>query len=324
MRPVKSNIACVIGNGGIGDMITCIGMVNYIATKYDKVIVACMKDNYNQAKTFYKNEKIIIYSINDGSRCSMYEYCTVMIKYTDYDIYAFGNYGAASVDLKKYTKVLRSDDSRVRESSELCRLSGALVKTRAPDSVLHPTESSVLPNKHVKKIITCYPTSYYEDVDIPFEYASKYFSVEYPPEIIQIYEELFSLNMPYVVLHSSGSNVVLDPFEYDNIDENKYIVIDVNHNRYLPTHKYYNIANKFINLSSVLYYTKLLENAHDLYLIDSCIFALSLVINIDKVNMKVCYKRESRFSYCNTCFNYHLLAFPENYDKNNIKLHMIQ
>lgn len=285
MRPVKSNIACVIGNGGIGDMITCIGMVNYIATKYDKVIVACVKDNYDQIKTFYNNSKIIVYVINDGSRCSMYEYCNVMMKYTTYDIYAFGNYGATTIDLKKYTKVL--------------------------------------PNGQVKKIITYYPTSYYEDVEIPFEYASKYFNVCYPPEITQIYEELFSLDTPYVVLHSTGSNVVLDPFEYDNIDENKYIVIDVNHNRYSTTHKYYNIVNKFINLPSVLYYTKLLGNAHDLYLIDSCIFALALVVNIDKVNRKVCYKRESRFNYCNTEFQYHLLAFPSNYDKNDIKLHII-
>ena len=57
--------AFFIGNEGYGDMIACIGIVNYLATKYQKVRVACIKRNYEQAKTFYNNKNIEIFVIDN-------------------------------------------------------------------------------------------------------------------------------------------------------------------------------------------------------------------------------------------------------------------
>jgi len=278
MRTQKYRNAFLIGNGGLGDMVSCSGIANYLATIYENVLIACMNNNYEQACRMYYKKNIIIYPINrEDTNMGMYKFSHMMITYGVYDVYAIGNYGAEIVDPTKYIKYFTDGTER--------------------------------------RVISNYPASYYFDAGLPFEYASKYFHVEYPENIEKYYTELFALNTPYIILHTDGSNSIINPHKYDVIDVENNIIIDVNFNFYKKGHKYYNIAQKFINLQSILYYVKLLENANEFYLIDSCIHAMCLVIDISKVKKKVCYQRESRFNYYFKNITYYKLIFPNGYDK---------
>ena len=50
---------------GLGDMITSIGIVRYLSTCYDEVIVVCKQKNLNNIQKFYKDDSTIkLYSIN--------------------------------------------------------------------------------------------------------------------------------------------------------------------------------------------------------------------------------------------------------------------
>ena len=275
------NIACVIGNGGMGDLITYIGMINYLATKYNSVIVACMKMYYVQFKYFFANPKIILYPINAYDNTTMEQFDHMMRINRMYDIYAFGHYGYKYVDYHKFRKIL--------------------------------------PNDKCVPVIYDYPISYYNDVNIPISYMKDYFTVSYTSDILELYQELNNKYPKYIVVHQIGSNQSFDIVKYNNLDLNKILTIDVNKNLYDKKHKYYKIAEKFVNIKSVIFYAKLVENASALYLIDSCIHALALVVNVDNASPKICYQRETRFTYGFNKFEYYLLenGIPRPLHKNS-------
>lgn len=275
----------VIGNNGLGDMITYIGMVNYLTTIYDRVFVACVYHNYQQALKFFTNKKIIVYPFDKDEHIGMYTFYKLVKDFKMFPYIAFGNYGAEEINNDLYLKYY-NDGS-------------------------------------IKRIIENYPMSYYDDAKIPFKYATEYFHIDYPKYIDELYEELFSKYPRYNVIHQQGSNVSIELLQYTNVNINDILMIDVNKNLYPLNHKYHKIADKFVNLSSILFYGKLLENAKGLYLIDSCLHALALMIDISKVETCTCYKRESRFDYALNKFDYRQLAFIK-IDDNTYSGYIIQ
>lgn len=269
MDKIHHKIACIIGNGGLGDTLTYVGMVNYITTKYNYVIVACMAVYYDQIKYFFRNNKIKLYPINADDNTTMAQFDLMMRSSPIYDIYAFGHYGSKIIDYNQYTKM---------------RMDGTIVN-----------------------IIYEYPISYYHDVDIPIKYMTEYYIVCYPNSILSIYSELFDKYPKYSIVHQQSSTKSFDIIAHNRININDELVIDVNTNLYEPGHKYYDIAQKFINLKSVIFYSKLVENASALYVLDSCIHAIALIVNIDKAHTKICYQREPRIRYGFNKFKYYLL-----------------
>jgi hypothetical protein len=243
--------AFVVANSGLGDTIVLSGMVNFLATKYKIVYVACIAEFYEQIKLFYSNKNIIPYPVDVFYKSNIHEFSKLIFYFrVIYDIYYVGNYGAVETDIVKYTKLLHDGTT--------------------------------------KKIITNYPVSYYDDVDIPIEYMTKYFSVCYPEDVLEKYEELNNNYTKYRVIHQIGSNASVDVIKQSKLDIDDMLTIDINKNLYCANHAYYNICEKFVNLKSVIFYAKLLENASELYLIDSCIHALALIVDISKENHDLC------------------------------------
>jgi len=264
------NNAFLIGNGGYGDMIACIGIVNFLSSKYQNVFVACMKKNMIQAKTFYYRENIKLYPIDQDNQTTMCHFDLMMRNSPQFDVYAVGHYGAKKIDYDKYYKI----DNNGKQ----------------------------------KPIIYEYPISYYDDIQMPIKYMTEYFEVIYPKEIEEIYNELLKNYPEYIVVHQIGTSLLVNLIKMNNIDINKTLVIDVNKNLYDKNHKFYGIANKFINFPSILHYSKLLTNARELYLIDSCIHVLALIQDLSTVKIKKCYQREYRLKYGFDKFEYYLIA----------------
>lgn len=82
--------AFVIGNGGLGDALTYVGMVNYLSAKYEHVFVACMIVYYEQIKLFFDDKHIIVYPINKHDDTTMAQFDVMMRHDSPYDVYAFG------------------------------------------------------------------------------------------------------------------------------------------------------------------------------------------------------------------------------------------
>jgi len=260
MREIKSNIAYIIGNAGLGDSITLIGMANYLATKYKYVFFVTSNDKYENVKLFFDNPKIIVYRY-DEKKTNMFEFEVMMRQFANkYDIYALGHFG--NIKLDKNNKYIK-----------------------------------MIPDGRIKKIITNYPKSYYEDVNMPISIMTDYFSVSYNDDTLEKYTDLLNNEPIYRVVHHVGSNAQANMISMFDINIEEMLTIDVNTNLYPKEHKYYKICQKFINLPKITNYEKLLENASEIYVMDSCIHALALLVNINKAYPRICLKRTPQFNY---------------------------
>lgn len=282
---VKHDVALIIGNAGLGDSITLIGMTNYIATYYKHVFFSTTKKYYEIVKLFFTNPKIIAYAIDEHFGENFFTFDWSMRKYNEiydvYDIYALGHFGSISIDTDTYCKKM-SDGTK-------------------------------------RKIIQNYPVSYYSDVNIPIEFMSKYFSVQYPTHISDLYKELLNTYPKYRVIHQNGSTGIINLLEQLCLDPEDMLTIDVNKNLYPDGHRYHNICEKFVNFPSIVYYAKLLENANELYLMDSCLHALGLVVDISKACPRICVKRTPVFDYgIPNKFQYLIIIYSTDDIKNGI------
>jgi len=99
--------AFVIGNDGLGDMISYYGIVKYLSTLYKVILVSCEKRNYENMKFLYEHDNIKLYVFNKSIETNIYEFCKNMLYTTTiFDVYPIGNYGALSLNINNYTKIM--------------------------------------------------------------------------------------------------------------------------------------------------------------------------------------------------------------------------
>ena len=116
----------------------------------------------------------------------------------------------------------------------------------------------------------------------------------FPREVKQAFAYFHSDNLlnppgiPYIFIHSSSSyGTQLNFGSRWNTDE--ILTIDPNHNVYVPGHKWYDLAQRYINFP-ILSYLKVIENAKEIHVSDSSFYCLSCFVS-SKATKKVCYDR---------------------------------
>lgn len=157
------------------------------------------------------------------------------------------------------------------------------------------------------------PFTFYEMANISYNIYWDYFYFRDTEESFRLYNLLKLNNIEkYVFFHSTTSTNgrVIDgeDIKYHlKIDYNDTLFICTDFNIYPNTHKFYDIANKFV-MKYILDYKKTIENASYVILSDSCIFCLSLHIPI---KTKECYYANCRL---NTSYSY---LYDEKYGFNS-------
>ena len=81
-----------------------------------------------------------------------------------------------------------------------------------------------------------------------------------------------------------------------------YLILCPNKNYYQPGHQYYELAQKFMNLS-FFEYTEILENAEELHLIDNALFYHAHYLNLN-ASKKVCYYRWFDYKFYDNTWDY--------------------
>lgn len=269
-KRINKKHAFVLCNMGIGDMIVTTGLREYVSKFYDTVTVLCRQEYIPFLYRFHQgNDKIKhhVYDCNFARKNGIgWSFPKEIIDAyrKTHDIIALGHYSTTG---------------------------------------------------H----ISMYPVSYYDDAGIPYEFIKTYVPiipytegidtehtkcVIIPKEIMAIYNELFDTHKKYVVVHQTGSTCDMDLTKKCMIDLDDMLVIDLNKNLYPKEHKWYNIAEKFIDFDNPMWYKLLLENATGICLVDSCIHALSYLCDLSNVKQKICYSRAEAFPYVDAGYKY--------------------
>jgi hypothetical protein len=136
------------------------------------------------------------------------------------------------------------------------------------------------------------PLSFYDEMNIDREVMKVFSKISRPVTSVNLKNILKEMNITYSLYHLIGS-ADCNSYSFDKV-ESKYkndadhLIIDVKKNRYEVGHKYYEIANLFINLP-ILEYCDIMMTAKELYFVNSSFFCLAARICDDVDQIKVCY-----------------------------------
>ena len=146
-----------------------------------------------------------------------------------------------------------------------------------------------------------FPSGFYKDLGMDFLTCRKGFKWNWDAETSPLLEILKQLKLKHVFVHDvsstkTGERISDDVFAAAGAaDAAECIALNPDRNMYATSHPFYYLAQFAVRKpsQSILDYISLMENAHALYLIDSCYFAMSALIDISAVRNKHIYKREN-------------------------------
>jgi len=234
----------IISHLGLGDNITMIGAVRLLSIIYDTVNVF-VKDKYiKNVSNFYMDDlSIKLISVDTTINELLF-------------INQFIN-----------KNINKNDDFLV---------SGIIHKQYFKSIIKHPFLKYI--NEQFNNDITNYNTTFYptinnlvkqfyDNIEIPFKYYSEYFYIPETENSINLYNQIKHLKIIFTHTEASNTKINFNFNEFINNDE--YIIISANKNEYNIGHKYYDIAEKYINIP-IIDYISLILNANKIMIIDSC------------------------------------------------------
>jgi GNAT superfamily N-acetyltransferase len=125
------------------------------------------------------------------------------------------------------------------------------------------------------------PNDFYRDLKLAFE-------IKHIFAIFNSSEYLPLPNIPYIFTHSSSSDNVVLSFE-TKLDINTILTIDPNKNYYHSQHKWFTIAENYVN-KPFLSYVRVIENAKEIHVTDSSFFCMCCFLRT-KADKRICYNR---------------------------------
>lgn len=139
------------------------------------------------------------------------------------------------------------------------------------------------------------PLSFYDQLNIDRKAMNVFFKLPVLLESQVLYNKV--KDKEFIFCHLTGSQKENSyPIEKINIDK-KYLIIDINTNRYPPDHEYYELAQSLIK-QPMLHYMDIMKNAKEMYLINSSFYCLAGLLCKDIDQKRVCYCN-ANMSYIN-------------------------
>lgn len=265
---MKHDVAFVLCNMGVGDMIVTTGLREYLSTIYNSVIALCRPEYTQYLYKFHEGNKKIKHFAYEKKFMTGFSWTFPQEIVNEFstraDIYALGHYSVSGI-INIY-----------------------------PVSYY---EDACMPFEYMKTYV--HITPYNDNIDM-----SSVKGVIIPKHVMSLYNDFFSQHKSYIVVHQIGSTCNIDLIKKCQIDINDMIVIDINKNLYLQDHPWHDTAQKFINFENPMWYKLLLENATGLCLVDSCIHSLAYLCDLSHVKQKICYYRSHTFPYVDAGFKY--------------------
>lgn len=130
------------------------------------------------------------------------------------------------------------------------------------------------------------PHCFYRDMGLDPAVRHIYFNVPRNGSAYELYKPLEGI--PYVFTQQKSSDCFTPLIAWDR---DEILTIDPNVNPYSPGHKWYELAERFVN-KPFMDYINVIENAKEIHTVDSSFYCISCYLKL-KADIKRCYARET-------------------------------
>lgn len=130
------------------------------------------------------------------------------------------------------------------------------------------------------------PICFYQDMGLDPEIRHSHFYVPITQSAKDMYERIKDIPYIFVQQMSSSRTTSIVTWDLDSI-----LTIDPNLNLYPEGHKWYDLANSFVN-KEFIDYTLVLQHAKEIHTVDSSFYCLACYLPLD-AEVKRCYARET-------------------------------
>jgi hypothetical protein len=172
-----------------------------------------------------------------------------------------------------------------------------------PDYVIVYRSAKFSRKQNVPKFDYEIPKCYYKDLDLDLSIEHSYFHI---PENLQS-KQLYELvkDIPYIFVHQKSSDNFTPLVTWDI---NEKFTIEPNMNLYSEGHKWYELANHFVN-KPFYHYIDTVIHASELHVVNSSFRCLSAHLPLE-ATVKKCYHRETGEHIPQWTFNRHNPTSP--------------
>jgi hypothetical protein len=235
---IKQKAAIFLSHNGLGDNITNIGSVRFLLNYYTTIFFLCKQQYQENLNLLFNNDSVVTIPIMASNETIEKQNCKMIInniKSEDIDIFICG---------KGHTSYLTS-------------------------RITHP---QLLSYQQDNKGFTCdysHIHEFYYDIGLDFSIYFNYFNIPSSESSLQYYQEIKKYSIVFLHTKASNREINLDSIIKKYYNDDKYIIICANKNVYSLDHKYYSIAEKYVNIY-VAYYIDIIKHAEIIQIIDSC------------------------------------------------------
>jgi len=242
--------AYFLSHNGLGDNIISISAVNYLSKFYKNVYFLCKDIYIHHINYIFKNTNIIPIAFDSKNefRCC---YQIIIDKYQISDIFICGCH-------KSYLK------SKI--TNEIL-----LNYTQDDNNIIFPKQYTFF-------------RDFYHDINLDLQIFKNYFYINTCNETKKLYDDISNYKIIFLHTESSYVTINLDDKVKEFIDKDDYLIINVNKNMYsLNNLEKYNIANKYIKLKTIIHYYFIIQNATDIFVVNSSISCIIIGLHYNNL-----------------------------------------
>lgn len=130
------------------------------------------------------------------------------------------------------------------------------------------------------------PSCFYLDMNLDPSIRHSYFYIPTTDEAKRLYSIIQDIPYIFVQQVSSSNDISLIQWNIDDV-----FTIDPNKNVYTLGHKWYELAQQFVNLPFISY-TEVIKHAKEIHTVDSSFYCLACYLELD-AEVKKCYERST-------------------------------
>lgn len=246
---MKLSKAFFLGHNGLGDNITMIGAINFLLNYFETIYFLCKNIHQENVKLLFYNKPVIIVPFDTNNE---QEECKKIIN-----------------------KVFNLDNTTN------IFISGGCHTCYLKSNINHPELLNYKLSNNKYSINYEHINAFYKDIGLNTNIYFDYFDIVSTDLSRHYYNIIKEFNIIFFHTQASNRKINLDNIVNEYINDEKTMVICANENIYPNNHKFFTIANQFINLK-IVYYVDIIKNAKEIYCIDSCFSCIIIPLETTK------------------------------------------